>query len=115
MRRAFQARWLYALGADTTELETLQSEAQALYNQGNVQGAFDKLKGIHWDGAHRRTAVLILSNTGPNLTRSVDENSKKFSLKPNGSLRDISPTVLGMLGLPQPEEMTGQDLRKAKQ
>ncbi len=41
----------------------------------------------------------------------VAENGKKFSLKPGGSLRDISPTVLGMLGLPQPKEMTGQDLR----
>jgi 2,3-bisphosphoglycerate-independent phosphoglycerate mutase len=34
-------------------------------------------------------------------------------LKPNGSLRDISPTILGMLGLPEPGEMTGQDLRVA--
>ncbi len=41
----------------------------------------------------------------------IAENGKQFSLKPNGSLRDISPTVLGMLGLPQPKEMTGQDLR----
>jgi 2,3-bisphosphoglycerate-independent phosphoglycerate mutase len=41
----------------------------------------------------------------------VAENNKKFSLKPNGSLRDISPTVLGMLGIPQPKEMTGSDLR----
>ena len=41
----------------------------------------------------------------------VAENSKQFSLKPNGSLRDISPTVLGMLGVPQPKEMTGHDLR----
>jgi 2,3-bisphosphoglycerate-independent phosphoglycerate mutase len=41
----------------------------------------------------------------------VAENNKKFSLKPNGSLRDISPTVLGMLGIPQPNEMTGSDLR----
>jgi len=41
----------------------------------------------------------------------VAENGKKFSLKPGGSLRDISPTVLGMLGIPQPKEMTGQDLR----
>jgi len=32
-------------------------------------------------------------------------------VKPNGSLRDISPTVLGMLGVPQPKEMTGHDLR----
>jgi 2,3-bisphosphoglycerate-independent phosphoglycerate mutase len=41
----------------------------------------------------------------------VAENGRKFTLKPNGSLRDISPTVLGMLGIPQPKEMTGQDLR----
>jgi len=39
------------------------------------------------------------------------ENSKQFSLKPSGSLQDISPTVLGMLGVPQPKEMTGHDLR----
>ena len=41
----------------------------------------------------------------------VSENSKEFTLKPGGSLRDISPTVLGMLGLPEPKDMTGQDLR----
>src|SRR3989442_2769628 len=41
----------------------------------------------------------------------VADDSKKFALKPNGSLRDISPTILGMLGIPQPKEMTGQDLR----
>src|SRR5206468_6384934 len=27
------------------------------------------------------------------------DNARKFSLKPNGSLRDISPTILGMLGI----------------
>jgi len=41
----------------------------------------------------------------------VADDSKKFALKPNGSLRDISPTILDMLGIPQPKEMTGQDLR----
>jgi 2,3-bisphosphoglycerate-independent phosphoglycerate mutase len=44
----------------------------------------------------------------------IAENSNQFSLKPNGSLRDISPTILGMLGLPEPKEMTGQDLRQPK-
>lgn len=29
----------------------------------------------------------------------------------DGALCDVAPTVLGLLGLPQPEEMTGQDLR----
>src|SRR5438552_4158326 len=41
----------------------------------------------------------------------VSENSRQFTLKPNGSLRDISPTILGMLDLAEPKEMTGQDLR----
>jgi 2,3-bisphosphoglycerate-independent phosphoglycerate mutase len=41
----------------------------------------------------------------------IAENSKQLSLRPDGSLRDISPTILGMLGLPQPKEMTGYDLR----
>jgi 2,3-bisphosphoglycerate-independent phosphoglycerate mutase len=41
----------------------------------------------------------------------VSENAKQFTLKPDGSLRDISPTVLGMMGLDGPKEMTGHDLR----
>ena len=44
----------------------------------------------------------------------VSENAKQFSLKPGGSLRDISPTMLGMLGVDEPKEMTGQDLRAKK-
>jgi 2,3-bisphosphoglycerate-independent phosphoglycerate mutase len=44
----------------------------------------------------------------------VSEDAKQFTLKPNGSLRDISPTILGMLNLPEPKEMTGQDLRVAR-
>jgi 2,3-bisphosphoglycerate-independent phosphoglycerate mutase len=41
----------------------------------------------------------------------VAENGKQFKLKPGGSLRDISPTILGMLNIPEPKEMTGSDLR----
>ena len=29
----------------------------------------------------------------------------------DGSLRDVAPTILGLLGLPRPAEMTGSDLR----
>jgi 2,3-bisphosphoglycerate-independent phosphoglycerate mutase len=35
-------------------------------------------------------------------------------LAPNGALRDIAPTLLGILGLPVPNEMTGHDLRAKK-
>jgi 2,3-bisphosphoglycerate-independent phosphoglycerate mutase len=41
----------------------------------------------------------------------VSENANQFTLKPNGSLRDISPTILGMLSVDEPKEMTGTDLR----
>lgn len=43
----------------------------------------------------------------------VSEDAKKFDLRPDGSLQDISPTILGMLGFEEPKEMTGHDLRKA--
>jgi 2,3-bisphosphoglycerate-independent phosphoglycerate mutase len=34
-------------------------------------------------------------------------------LRSGGALCDVAPTVLGLLGLPQPEDMTGRDLRLA--
>jgi len=45
----------------------------------------------------------------------VSEDAQRFSLRTGGSLQDISPTVLGMLAFPQPLEMTGHDLRVAKE
>jgi 2,3-bisphosphoglycerate-independent phosphoglycerate mutase len=42
----------------------------------------------------------------------VSEDAKRYELRPDGSLRDISPTILGMLGFEQPSDMTGKDLRK---
>ncbi len=44
----------------------------------------------------------------------VSEDARQFSAKPGGSLRDISPTILGLLGLEQPQQMTGGDLRVRK-
>ncbi len=41
----------------------------------------------------------------------LSDDAKQYTLKPNGSLRDISPTILGMLGVDEPQEMTGNDLR----
>jgi 2,3-bisphosphoglycerate-independent phosphoglycerate mutase len=35
-------------------------------------------------------------------------------LKPSGALKDVAPTVLGILGLEQPAHMTGEDLRIVK-
>jgi len=42
----------------------------------------------------------------------VSGEDKKVSLRSDGSLRDISPTILGLLGIDQPKDMTGHDLRQ---
>lgn len=44
----------------------------------------------------------------------VSEDAGRFDLRPDGSLQDISPTVLGMLGFEQPQDMTGHNLRISK-
>jgi 2,3-bisphosphoglycerate-independent phosphoglycerate mutase len=41
-----------------------------------------------------------------------DERFKGMKLREGGRLADIGPTLLEMMGLPQPEEMTGQSLLK---
>jgi 2,3-bisphosphoglycerate-independent phosphoglycerate mutase len=41
----------------------------------------------------------------------VVQDVKGMRLREGGSLRDIAPTMLGILGVPGPREMTGQDLR----
>src|SRR5690349_3336191 len=71
-------------------------------DHGNAEMMIDPVSG----GPH------TYHTTNPVPFIVVVENAKQFKLKSGGSLRDISPTILGMLGLPEPKEMTGNDLRE---
>jgi 2,3-bisphosphoglycerate-independent phosphoglycerate mutase len=42
----------------------------------------------------------------------VAVRSNAASLRPGGALRDVAPTVLGLLGIERPAAMTGIDLRE---
>jgi 2,3-bisphosphoglycerate-independent phosphoglycerate mutase len=42
----------------------------------------------------------------------VTVGARAASLRSGGSLRDVAPTVLGLLGIESPAEMTGRDLRE---
>jgi len=44
----------------------------------------------------------------------IAEDANRFLLRRDGALQDIAPTALGVLGIPQPKEMTGRDLRIRK-
>lgn len=41
----------------------------------------------------------------------IDEQANGLKLRENGALEDIAPTILGILGIEKPAEMTGKDLR----
>jgi 2,3-bisphosphoglycerate-independent phosphoglycerate mutase len=42
----------------------------------------------------------------------ADPGGKSVVLKEDRALEDLAPTILGLLGIPPPPEMTGEDLRK---
>lgn len=49
--------------------------------------------------------------TNPVPFHLVDEHANGLRLRTDGALEDIAPTILGILGIEKPEEMTGSDLR----
>ena len=49
--------------------------------------------------------------TNPVPFHLVDERANGTRLRTDGALEDIAPTILGILGIEKPEEMTGKDLR----
>ena len=73
-------------------------------DHGNAELLVDPVTG----GPH----TAHTTNPVPLIAVAADAN--QYTLKSGGSLRDLSPTILGMLGLSMPKEMTGQDLRAMK-
>jgi 2,3-bisphosphoglycerate-independent phosphoglycerate mutase len=69
-------------------------------DHGNAETMIDPVTG----GPH------TYHTTNPVPFVLVTDNGKS-SLKPGGSLRDIAPTILGLAGAAEPNEMTGHDLR----
>ena len=50
--------------------------------------------------------------TNPVPFHLVNEESIGMKLRTGGALEDVGPTLLGLLGLEKPSEMTGRDLRE---
>jgi 2,3-bisphosphoglycerate-independent phosphoglycerate mutase len=50
--------------------------------------------------------------TNPVPFHLIDEASRGLKLRDGGALEDVAPTVLGLLGNEQPDDMTGRDLRQ---
>jgi len=67
---------------------------------------------------HGNAEIMVDENGGPHTAHTtdrvplvlVDDARKGAKLRPGGILADIAPTMLDILGLPKPPEMTGQSL-----
>jgi 2,3-bisphosphoglycerate-independent phosphoglycerate mutase len=70
-------------------------------DHGNAEMMIDPVTG----GPH------TAHTTNPVPVILVSDDAGKYRLREGGSLRDISPTLLGMLNLDKPGRMTGGDLR----
>ncbi|MCU1259937.1 MAG: hypothetical protein JWO80_2822 [Bryobacterales bacterium] len=68
-------------------------------DHGNAETMIDPITG----GPH------TYHTTNPVPFLLVDDS--QYKLKQTGALQDIAPTILGVLGVEQPKEMTGTDLR----
>jgi 2,3-bisphosphoglycerate-independent phosphoglycerate mutase len=69
-------------------------------DHGNAETMIDPATG----GPH----TYHTTNPVPLILMSNDA----VQLEPNGALKDIAPTVLGLLGIDQPAQMQGRDLRR---
>ena len=67
---------------------------------------------------HGNAEVMVENDGGPHTAHTVDrvpfilvdERLRNISLRDGGALKDIAPTILELLGLPEPAEMTGRSL-----
>ncbi len=90
------------LGRIWAALETSKDAAWLVTaDHGNAETMLDpQTGGPHTYHTTNPVPLVIAANETP-------------PLRAGGSLRDLAPTILALLGLPKPAEMTGEDLRMA--
>ncbi len=81
-------------------LKKVGGEALVTADHGNVEEMFDEASGQ----AHTQHTTLPVP--------LVYVGEKTLSLEEGGSLADIAPTMLDLMGVEQPQEMTGRSLAK---
>ena len=89
------------LGWITKRMRTAKGITLITADHGNAEQMIDPTTGIPHT-AH---------TTNPVPFHLIDEESIGVKLRTGGALEDVAPTLLGLLGLEKPTEMTGRDLR----
>jgi len=90
------------LGWITKAMRTVRGVTLITADHGNAEQMIDPKTG------QPHTA----HTTNPVPFHLIDEDSLGVKLRAGGALEDVAPTMLGLLGIEQPSEMTGKDLRE---
>ncbi len=90
------------LGGIVEKVREMNGVAIITSDHGNCEEMADLITGEP-NNAHTANPVPFVI---------VDENADNLNLRENGALEDIAPTILGILGIEKPAEMTGRDLRE---
>jgi 2,3-bisphosphoglycerate-independent phosphoglycerate mutase len=91
------------LGWITKSLRSARGRSIITADHGNCEQMIDPRTGEPHT-AHTSNPVPFLI---------VDESSRGARLRDGGALEDVAPTMLALLGIEQPKEMTGRDLRES--
>lgn len=90
------------LGWITKAIRTARGTTLITADHGNAEQMIDRTTGQPHT-AHTTNLVPF---------HLIDEASRGLSLREGAALEDVAPTILGLLGVEQPAEMTGRDLRE---
>jgi len=98
------------------------ANADMVGHSGKLEAAIQAVEAVDaglariYQALKPRGGVWIITADHGNAETMIEplilvSDADKLRLKPGGSLRDIAPTMLGVLGQPRPADMTGTDLR----
>ncbi|MDR3748397.1 MAG: 2,3-bisphosphoglycerate-independent phosphoglycerate mutase [Acidobacteriota bacterium] len=80
-------------------------------DHGNAEQMIDPATGGPQTAHTTNPVPFIVAAENSVTPADFKGDPRRFTLRPDGALQDIAPTMLGILGIPQPKEMTGHDLR----
>jgi 2,3-bisphosphoglycerate-independent phosphoglycerate mutase len=80
-------------------------------DHGNAEQMIDPATGGPQTAHTTNPVPFIVADDYAVPASNFKGDARRFTLEPDGALQDIAPTMLGILGIPQPKEMTGHDLR----
>ena len=91
------------LGWITKRMREARGVTLITADHGNAEQMIDPLTG----------SPHTAHTTNPVPFHLIDEESVGVKLRSGGALEDVAPTLLGLIGVEKPVEMTGRDLREA--